>query len=303
VLGCDVRAVLILEKFSNLFKFIFSLRFLAEFSRKKNERKRRNEFDMISKNLKFKDIHKGQRCFIIGNGPSIKDVDFTKLSNEITFTVNQLPRLKKFPQLMTNYHIWCDERFFNLDKEDENDMELLEVMKKVKTDNNSPVVFYKTSACAMIKEFKLDHVLNIEYFMDGPMVNELSDVDYPMDRMFPVFSTCIHYAIVIAVYMGFSEIYLLGCDCTGIINTINARIEDSKEFEYAYEINEKEKQRMKKVSEQTSIADEFLWYANLLKVYGVLFAYSQRHGCKLYNATSSSIMENVPRVKLENIIG
>ena len=31
---------------------------------------------------KFKDIHKGQRCFIMGNGPSILQQDLTRLKNE-----------------------------------------------------------------------------------------------------------------------------------------------------------------------------------------------------------------------------
>lgn len=38
----------------------------------------------------FKDIHKGRRCFIIGNGPSLKITDLEKLRQEITFAVNKI---------------------------------------------------------------------------------------------------------------------------------------------------------------------------------------------------------------------
>ncbi|MBE9525106.1 MAG: DUF115 domain-containing protein [Chloroflexi bacterium] len=38
----------------------------------------------------FKDIHKGERCFIIGNGPSLKDTDISKLANEYTFGMNRI---------------------------------------------------------------------------------------------------------------------------------------------------------------------------------------------------------------------
>ena len=31
---------------------------------------------------RFKDKHKGERCFIIGNGPSLKKTDVSKLTNE-----------------------------------------------------------------------------------------------------------------------------------------------------------------------------------------------------------------------------
>lgn len=37
----------------------------------------------------LKDIHKGRRAFIIGNGPSLKQTDLSKLKNEITFAMNR----------------------------------------------------------------------------------------------------------------------------------------------------------------------------------------------------------------------
>ncbi len=38
----------------------------------------------------LKDIHKGKRAFIIGNGPSLKQTDMSKLKNEITFGMNRI---------------------------------------------------------------------------------------------------------------------------------------------------------------------------------------------------------------------
>jgi len=45
----------------------------------------------------MKDQHRGQRAFIIGNGPSLKNTDLSKLKNEITFGLNRIYLL--FPQL------------------------------------------------------------------------------------------------------------------------------------------------------------------------------------------------------------
>ena len=39
---------------------------------------------------KMKDIYKGKRAFIIGNGPSLKQTDLGKLKNEITFGMNRV---------------------------------------------------------------------------------------------------------------------------------------------------------------------------------------------------------------------
>lgn len=38
----------------------------------------------------LKDVHKGERCFIIGNGPSLKETDISKLKDEFTFGMNRV---------------------------------------------------------------------------------------------------------------------------------------------------------------------------------------------------------------------
>jgi len=45
----------------------------------------------------LKDIHKGQRAFIIGNGPSLKQTNMSKLKGEITFGMNRIYLM--FPEL------------------------------------------------------------------------------------------------------------------------------------------------------------------------------------------------------------
>ncbi|PJH75111.1 MAG: hypothetical protein CO064_08410, partial [Anaerolineae bacterium CG_4_9_14_0_8_um_filter_58_9] len=45
----------------------------------------------------LKDIHRGQRAFIIGNGPSLRQTDLTKLRGEYTFGMNRIYIL--FPEL------------------------------------------------------------------------------------------------------------------------------------------------------------------------------------------------------------
>lgn len=53
--------------------------------------------ESIRRLAQFKDIHKGKRAFIIGNGPSLKQTDLSKLKNEITFGMNRF--YVAFPEL------------------------------------------------------------------------------------------------------------------------------------------------------------------------------------------------------------
>ena len=54
---------------------------------------------------KYRDIHAGERCFIIGNGPSLKDTDLSLLRNEYTFGMNRIYLM--FPELgfSTSYYL------------------------------------------------------------------------------------------------------------------------------------------------------------------------------------------------------
>jgi hypothetical protein len=40
--------------------------------------------------MKFKNIHKGQRAFVLGNGPSLREISIPKIRDEITFCSNRI---------------------------------------------------------------------------------------------------------------------------------------------------------------------------------------------------------------------
>ena len=53
----------------------------------------------------LKDIHKGKRAFIIGNGPSLKQTDLSKLKDEITFGLNRIYLLFSELGFTTTYFV------------------------------------------------------------------------------------------------------------------------------------------------------------------------------------------------------
>ena len=61
--------------------------------------------DSIQRILTLKDKHKGQRCFIIGNGPSLRNTDLTLLKNEITFGLNRIYLLFGQMGFTTSYFV------------------------------------------------------------------------------------------------------------------------------------------------------------------------------------------------------
>lgn len=61
--------------------------------------------DSVRQLAKLKDVHRGERCFILGNGPSLKKTDLSKLRDEKTFGMNRIYMM--FPELgfPTSYYL------------------------------------------------------------------------------------------------------------------------------------------------------------------------------------------------------
>lgn len=61
--------------------------------------------ESVRKLAYLKDLHRGQRCFIIGNGPSLKKTDLSLLQGEFTFGLNRIYLM--FPDLgfSTSYYL------------------------------------------------------------------------------------------------------------------------------------------------------------------------------------------------------
>ncbi|MBE9507210.1 MAG: DUF115 domain-containing protein [Chloroflexi bacterium] len=53
----------------------------------------------------LQDRHRGERCFVIGNGPSLKQTDLSLLENEITFGMNRIYLLFDELGFATSYYV------------------------------------------------------------------------------------------------------------------------------------------------------------------------------------------------------
>lgn len=256
---------------------------------------------LLKSNEKFKDIHSGKRCFILGNGPSLKDVDFSLLTDEYVFTVNQISRKEGFEKLKTNYHFWADPNFFKIDTSKPEDAELLNAMKALRTPDNKPTVFFPMEQYDFVKKHGLDHIFDIAFFKSGLKFHpDFESVDYT--KMVPSFGTVVQWCMTAAIYMGFEEIYLLGMDNTSIVANINAMM-NNPVTEYGYAVTENEKKRLEKM-----VSDNFLYvyassYAQLLLDYINLYEVCTKKGIRLFNCTQKSAIDLIPHKKLEEVVG
>ncbi|MDM8209873.1 hypothetical protein [Mediterraneibacter glycyrrhizinilyticus] len=260
-----------------------------------------SDYSILQENIKYKNIHKGKRCFILGNGPSIKDVDFDSLHGEFVFTVNQSARMKDFYKLNTNYHFWADPMFFKR-FDDASSEELLNIMKAVNTDNNRPVVFFPLEQKKFIVENNLAQELNVQYFQGA--IHFYAGYDHAIDftGYTPSYCTVVQWCISMAIYMGFKEIYLLGCDNTSLLVTLKSALKQNDDEDYGYHVTENEKRRMEKQLEVNSVEVYTESYLKNIRQYRYLYEYCKKRKIKLVNCSSTTILDSLPRISLESVL-
>lgn len=234
-------------------------------------RKHRHELMRLSR---FKDLHKGERCFIIGNGPSLQMDDLTMLKNEYSFAANAIFYAFSKTEWRPSYYGVCDiaayERYSD------------EILKL-----NDLIRFSSLDIMQKHSEVK-------DFFL-------LGKAPYSPWRRRPQFSskacskvfeggTIVYFFIQLAVYMGFKEIYLLGCDCNYNIdvsvndgNTVDNSIKN-----YFFDSN----------AAPSSIPGTQRMFAS----YESAKIYAEKHGIKIFNATRGGKLEVFSRIAFDDFV-
>ena len=257
-------------------------------------------YNNVKNNKKFCGIHTGKRCFILGNGPSLKNVDLEILKDEYVFTVNCFSRVKGFEKVNSNYHLWIDSSFFELrDDQKYNHDDLIEDYYKISKTN--AVCFVPSIAFNFIKKNNLDKILDFHYLLLGQDSVNNPKIEYDLSKFITGYTNVVQYAISIAIYMGFSEIYLLGCDSTGVMSLLNTAMNLSNSDVHAYDkddVDERNKQILSKWTMTDVFYDQYL----LFHGYRVLEQITVKKGIKLINCSDSTLINEIPRKKISEIL-
>lgn len=157
---------------------------------------------------KLKNIHKGERCFILATGPSLRKEDAEALKNEYTFGVNSIFKLYGDTDWRPTYYAMCDYKVYKSVLEINPELNFDDYCKKCAFVSDSmdltKLKANKPEKICVIPFSYLNHMFTAEYVT----LKYSSDIIHGLYNMLTVTNFCIN----IAQYMGFKEIYLLGVD-------------------------------------------------------------------------------------------
>lgn len=256
----------------------------------------------IKKNSKFRNLHMGKRCFILGSGPSINEENLSLLENEIVFTVNQATRLKQFHNLKSNYHFISDPVFFNLSKDKSEEYEVLESIKNLSLYNKDIECFFPIQYRQFIEDNDINDCLNVNYFCTLKRMYDGYNKKIDFTRPSIAFYTVVQWCISMAIYMGIKEIYLLGCDCTSMVSIFKSVLHQNDSNDYAYEITQNEKMRLENTVGKINLEDTMSGCLIQFQDYRRLFEYCTKRHIKLVNCSAETVLTSVPRESLSDVL-
>lgn len=244
--------------------------------------------------------HKGERCFIVGNGPSLKHHDLTKLTDEYVFTVNYMMKSDDFKTFNSNYHLFFDPIVFELDPKVKEDKERIDMIDgTLKTNPDMTYIIPYRRRANFIKLFpkhKFNFIYNYKTYT--PRVRKTSH----LHRITPGFQNVIIYAINTAIYMGFKDIYLIGVDMTGFLEHFEYnKIND--QWGHSYTKTEEEKAFVIETLKKNNIDNEFYLktYGKTLEQLKLMLAHATEQNVRLLNASGHGAIDFIPRVNYDKL--
>ena len=170
---------------------------------------------------KFKNIHQGERCFIIGNGPSLRaeDLDTLMKNNEVTFGMNRIYKIFSETEWRPTYYC-CEDVLIIKEKQEE----INAIQAKTK---------FIPVNLKWYEDVKVDGASYfwLNYDREKDFLHSFStDISKQIDCRGTVTFSCMQ----IAAYMGFRKIYLIGVDhnYSKIIDVSGNVVEDKNAGDY-----------------------------------------------------------------------
>jgi peptidoglycan/xylan/chitin deacetylase (PgdA/CDA1 family) len=245
---------------------------------------------ILERNRNLHDRHRGERCFILGCGPSISRQDLRPLRDECSIAVSNFFVHPHFKIISPRYYCVAphhppisEEAWQEWLKElDGATPEIAMILGLSDAERNL------SGGCFSGRDlFFLHFGGTIE-----TMLRDGIDLASPL----PAPQSVSIMALTAALAMGFSEIYLLGCDHDWLIHMYQSR-HFYQEDKHAFTRVDKRNTEW----DNSDLEDQCRCYINLWRQYKALRQVAERSGISIFNATDGGMLDVFPRVELQSL--
>jgi hypothetical protein len=239
----------------------------------------------------LKNTHPGERCFIIGNGPSLKaaDLDMLHENGEISFACNYIYRI--FPETKWRPDFFCVTDPIFIKEHFEEIIKLEAKNKLIAKPHYVPPSVHRD----LIRD-RLQRVC-ILYQLISMRITIGKETPFSSDPSKGVYSghTVVYAMMQIAAYMGFTEMILLGVDASLLVEDKNNKGSNSIPY---FTTSYTDMEANKRIPLQ--IDPNIVIYAQK-QDYKSAERYSRTHGFRIYNAGRGGELEAFERVNFDSL--
>jgi hypothetical protein len=163
---------------------------------------------ILHRNLKFLDTHRGQRCFILATGPSIRSQDLRPLQNEWCIAVSEFYKHEHYNLIKPAYYTFVPSSPPYSDEVIRVKLKRLEELKQL---SQEEIFFFGMNDRKLVEASNLVTDKQRVYYLNFSF-RCLTTPTIDLTAIVPGPASAALNAVWIGMYMGFSEIYLVGCD-------------------------------------------------------------------------------------------
>jgi len=257
---------------------------------------------------RIKPINQTLDCLILGNGPSLKSLirnNYEFLKNKDLFCVNYFPLTSLYEELRPKYFItsapelWRDDLNSNYIDESK---KLFETIKNKTNWELSIFIPFEAKKYKTWKKFiEENKAIKINYYnvtyVDG--FYWFREIMYKYQLGMPRVQNVLIPAIMIAIRLGYKNIYLWGADHSWLseikVDENNNVLVCQKHF---YDEESATYQKMRKLNGTRKLHEVLYKFMHTFKSYHYIEEFASKNNINIYNATPNSYIDAFKRIKM-----
>lgn len=239
---------------------------------------------LLAPNRELRDRHREtDRCFIIANGPSLKAQDLLPLAWETTLVMNAFHLHPDYSRIDPAYHLVVDPDAF------EDTSQTIDWLRDLERQGARTTFLFPADAAPLLERTGLFRRRSVRYLLlseigcERPRIR--ADLTRPISGVQCVTLAC----LLVAAYVGFRNVYLLGCDHDWLATPAK--------LSHFYEQDPTAFPEVRYSYEELMESQLMLW-----RSYRHVRDFALARGVRIFNATKGGFLDVFPRVEYESLI-
>jgi hypothetical protein len=247
---------------------------------------------LAAPNAALKDRHQGARAFLLCNGPSTLKQDLAPLAGEIVFSVSSGYLHPLYDRIKPRYHCVPQITYGRVTKRD-----VIAWFREMHERTGEAELFLSATEEELVRENGLFPGRTVHYIFLYENFDELLSRDIPdISAAIPRVQSVPVMAALIALYMGFKDIYTLGTEHSEFL---------TRRYEYSFEptvLKGKDLSTTAAGDVLSSRYDDFHSLGRLWRHYRVVREIAAANNARVWNATAGGELDELPRANFEDLI-